>query len=42
MFPEVQTPELCLAAVRKNGYALKFVNPEFQTPETLLSSCPTE
>ncbi|NBI76832.1 DUF4116 domain-containing protein, partial [Lachnospiraceae bacterium] len=25
-----QTPELCMAAVKQNGYALEYVRPEFK------------
>ena len=31
MFPEVQTPELCLDAVQQNGFDLLYIKPEFQT-----------
>lgn len=36
MFPAVQTPELCLAAVQKNGFVLEFVKE--QTPEICLAA----
>ena len=35
-FPEVQTPENCLAAVQNDGYALQFVKE--QTPEICLAA----
>jgi len=33
-----QTPEVCLAAVQKNGYAIQFIYKKNQTPEVCLAA----